>query len=97
MSIADQPAGTSDRQALLDRIDALFWPDLVILGGGVSKKADKFISQLTTRPRVVAAELLNEAGIIGAAMRAAETAVVAISAEPEPDPKPARARARPRR
>jgi polyphosphate glucokinase len=57
---------------VLDRIDLLFWPDLVILGGGVSRRADRFLPLIATRPRVVAARLQNEAGIVGAALRAAE-------------------------
>lgn len=56
----------------LDRIDALIWPDLVILGGGISKRADKFLPLLDVRPKVVAATLRNEAGIVGTAMRARE-------------------------
>jgi polyphosphate glucokinase len=52
------------------RLEALFWPDLIILGGGVSKKNKKFIPRLTVRAEVVAAEMLNEAGIIGAALAA---------------------------
>jgi polyphosphate glucokinase len=56
----------------LDRIDSLIWPDLVILGGGVSKRADKFLPLLDVRPPVVAATLRNEAGIVGAAVRARE-------------------------
>ena len=56
----------------LDRIDQLIWPDLVIIGGGVSRRADKFLPLLDVRPPVVAASLLNEAGIVGAAMRARE-------------------------
>lgn len=59
---------------VLDRIDLLFWPDLVILGGGVSRRADRFLPLIATRPRVVAARLQNEAGIVGAALRAAEAA-----------------------
>ena len=54
----------------LTRIDALVWPDLVILGGGISRKAGKFIPQLDVRPPVVAAALQNQAGIVGAAARA---------------------------
>jgi polyphosphate glucokinase len=54
----------------LHRIDQLVWPDLVILGGGVSKRADRFIPRLTVRPPVVPAMLRNEAGIVGAALRA---------------------------
>ena len=52
----------------LDRIDALLWPDVVIIGGGVSKKADRFFPLLTTRAEVVPAQLLNDAGIVGAAL-----------------------------
>ena len=77
-------AGARDRKGLsyaqwapllneyLDRIDQLIWPDLVILGGGASKRGDKFIPLLDVRPPVVAATLRNEAGIIGSAMRARE-------------------------
>ena len=50
------------------------WPNLFILGGGVSKNADKFIPRLTTRTPVVPAPLRNDAGIIGAAIVAAERA-----------------------
>ena len=46
----------------------------MILGGGVSKNADKFIPRLEVRPPVVPAVLRNEAGIVGAAMWAAEHA-----------------------
>jgi polyphosphate glucokinase len=56
----------------LERVDALIWPDLVILGGGISKRADKFLPLLDVRPPVVVATLRNEAGIIGAATRARE-------------------------
>lgn len=52
------------------RLEALFWPDLIILGGGVSKKHHKFIPRLTVRADVLPAEALNEAGIIGAALAA---------------------------
>ena len=56
----------------LNRVDALIWPDLIILGGGISRKAGRFIPLLDVRPPVVAAGLQNEAGIIGAASRARE-------------------------
>jgi polyphosphate glucokinase len=56
----------------LNRIDALIWPDLIILGGGISRKAGKFIPLLEVRPPVVAAALQNQAGIVGAASRARE-------------------------
>jgi polyphosphate glucokinase len=50
---------------------ALFWPDLVIIGGGVSKKADKFLPLMEVDVEVIPAQLQNDAGIIGAAMLAA--------------------------
>ncbi len=54
----------------LNRLDALFWPDLFILGGGASGKMGKFRDVLTVNTEVVPAQLLNEAGIIGAAVAA---------------------------
>jgi polyphosphate glucokinase len=50
------------------RMEELVWPDLIIIGGGASKKGDKFFHQLTTKAPVVPAMLMNEAGIVGAAM-----------------------------
>jgi polyphosphate glucokinase len=47
-----------------------FWPDLFIAGGGISRKADKWLPLLENRTPVVAAALLNTAGIVGAAMAA---------------------------
>ena len=51
-------------------LERLFWPDLLIIGGGVSKKSEKFFPLLTTRAEIVPAKLLNEAGIVGAAVAA---------------------------
>jgi polyphosphate glucokinase len=51
-------------------LEALFSPDLFILGGGVSKKHDKFLPFLRTQAKVVPAQLLNDAGIVGAALAA---------------------------
>lgn len=48
-------------------LEDLVWPDLVIAGGGVSKKADKWLPLLDVRTEVVAAALKNDAGIVGAA------------------------------
>jgi len=56
----------------LQRLDALLWPDLIIIGGGASKKADQFLPRITVRSPVVPATLQNEAGIVGAALAAAE-------------------------
>jgi polyphosphate glucokinase len=55
----------------LRHVDRLLWPDLVVVGGGVSKKADKWLPHLDVRPPVRPAELRNDAGIIGAALLAA--------------------------
>jgi len=55
-------------------IDRLLWPDLVLLGGGVSRKADRFVPLLDVRPAVRAAQLQNRAGIAGAAVLAGEAA-----------------------
>jgi polyphosphate glucokinase len=65
-------AWAADLDEHLQAIDKLFWPNLIILGGGVSKNADRFVPYLTVRPPVVAATLRNDAGIVGAAMAAAE-------------------------
>jgi polyphosphate glucokinase len=65
-------AWASDLDEHLHRIDELIWPELIILGGGVSKNGDKFVPRLTVRPPVVPAQLRNDAGIIGAAVIAAE-------------------------
>lgn len=56
----------------LKHLDNIFSPNLLILGGGVSKRDDKFIPHLTVQVKVVPAQLRNEAGIVGAAMAAAE-------------------------
>lgn len=52
------------------RLEALFSPDLFIVGGGVSKKHDRFLPRLSVSTKVVPARLLNEAGIVGAALAA---------------------------
>jgi polyphosphate glucokinase len=54
----------------LNMLEALFSPDLFILGGGVSKKHHKFLPLLRTQAKVLPAQLLNNAGIVGAAMAA---------------------------
>lgn len=52
----------------LAALEGLLWPELFIVGGGVSKQADKFVPQLTCETPVVGASLHNDAGIVGAAM-----------------------------
>jgi polyphosphate glucokinase len=56
----------------LQVLEDLIWPDLIILGGGVSKKPDKWLPLLEARTRIVTAQLRNQAGIVGAAMAAME-------------------------
>ncbi|MGH3898079.1 MAG: polyphosphate--glucose phosphotransferase [Pseudonocardiaceae bacterium] len=56
----------------LQALEDLVWPDLIIAGGGVSRKADKWLSLVKCRTPVVVAALRNEAGIVGAAAAAAE-------------------------
>src|SRR5215211_5148928 len=52
----------------LHRVEFLLWPDLIVIGGGISKKSEKFFPHLTARTKVVAAEMHNNAGIAGAAL-----------------------------
>ena len=53
---------------VLVAIENALWPVLFIAGGGISRKADQWLPLLENRTRVVAADLLNTAGIVGAAM-----------------------------
>jgi polyphosphate glucokinase len=53
-------------------MEALLWPDLIILGGGVSDELHKFSPMITTKAPVIAASFLNQAGIVGAALFAEE-------------------------
>lgn len=64
-------------QHYLRAIDRLFSPELIILGGGASRKADKWLPHVHVDTEVVPAALQNEAGIIGAAILAAEGREVA--------------------
>lgn len=57
-------------QEYLEHVEMLFSPSLIVIGGGASKKADKFLPHITIRTPVVPAALQNEAGIIGAALAA---------------------------
>lgn len=51
-------------------MEKLFWPDLFIIGGGISKESEKYVPLLTIETPVVTAQLRNEAGIVGAALAA---------------------------
>jgi polyphosphate glucokinase len=54
----------------LQALDALFWPDLFVMGGGISNKPEKWLPFIQTRARVAVAETRNEAGMVGAALAA---------------------------
>ena len=56
----------------LARIEAYLWPDLIILGGGVSKVIDKYRTELKSRAPIEVAQYRNTSGIIGAALHAAD-------------------------
>ncbi|MFC9318278.1 polyphosphate--glucose phosphotransferase [Streptomyces nigra] len=61
-------------QKYLAHVEMLFSPELFIIGGGVSRKAHKFLPHIQgIRAEIVPAQLQNNAGIVGAAMHAAET------------------------
>jgi polyphosphate glucokinase len=53
-------------------MEELLWPDLFVVGGGVSRKHDRFLPLLNLRTPVVPAQLENQAGIVGAAALAAD-------------------------
>ena len=60
----------------LQHLHLLLWPDLIILGGGISKKFDKYSKFLHVEAEIVPAQLLNNAGIVGAAIAAKDCKVV---------------------
>jgi len=64
----------SEFLALLER---WFWPDLIILGGGVSKEYAKYSRFLTARAPIITAQYLNTSGIVGAALAAAGVGIAA--------------------
>jgi polyphosphate glucokinase len=59
-------------QRYYEKIEEILWPDLIVIGGGVSKDSDKFIPKLKLNADLVPAKLLNTAGIVGAAWLAAD-------------------------
>jgi len=52
-------------------LENIIWPELIVIGGGVSAKHRKFFKYVKPRARMVPAAFLNEAGIVGAALAAA--------------------------
>jgi polyphosphate glucokinase len=53
-------------------LEKLLWPELIIIGGGVSADHAKFFKFVKPRAKLVPAEFFNNAGIVGAALWAAE-------------------------
>jgi polyphosphate glucokinase len=56
----------------IEVLEMLLWPELIIVGGGVSSKHEKYFKFIKSRAKLVPAEFLNQAGIVGAAMWAVE-------------------------
>jgi polyphosphate glucokinase len=63
---------TQEFNIYLSSLEKLLWPDLIILGGGAIKKQEQFLPALNLNAKVVPAQLMNEAGIVGAALAARE-------------------------
>ena len=59
-------------QRYFSEMERLLWPDLIIVGGGVSKSHHMFLPNLDLRAPIIPAELRNGAGIVGAAALAAQ-------------------------
>ena len=76
----------------LHRMEYYFWPDLMILGGGVSKKSEKFLPLLTLQTEVVPAQMLNNAGIVGAALAAVPQGAAPVGGNKAFSPSPSRGR-----
>ena len=54
----------------LSRVENILYPELIIIGGGLSDQPEKFLNRLKTRAPIVPAKLANGAGIVGAAIAA---------------------------
>jgi polyphosphate glucokinase len=82
LSWKEWAAGFDDYLHLLEK---LFWPDLFILGGGASKRADNYLPYLTVKTPICVATFRNNAGIVGAALIAHERQVrMAVAGAGEP-------------
>jgi polyphosphate glucokinase len=65
----------------LHKIEDLLWPDLIVIGGGISKKSEKYFPHLTNRTKIVTAQMHNDAGIAGAALAGIPTEAAVEAAE----------------
>ncbi len=59
-------------QRYFSHVEMLLSPDLIIVGGGISKKSEKFLPRLSLQAPIVPAQLLNQSGIVGAGVASAE-------------------------
>ncbi|MEV0292664.1 polyphosphate--glucose phosphotransferase [Nocardia sp. NPDC050710] len=62
------PQWAAEVSTVLIGLENLFWPTVIVAGGGISRDADQWIPLLTNRTPVLPAHLKNTAGIVGAAM-----------------------------
>jgi polyphosphate glucokinase len=67
----DWPAWIERVNAYLKRMQALFWPDVFILGGAVSERFEEFAPHLHSAAQIRPAQFAGQAGVIGAALAAA--------------------------
>jgi len=68
------PAFSQRLQRYYSHVEALFSPDLLVVGGGISRNAHKFLPRLSLNTPIVPAALRNQAGIVGAAWAASTAA-----------------------
>lgn len=71
----DWPTWTRRVSRYLQHVEALFWPDLIVVGGGVSKTPDLWFPHLEARTPLRLATLVNNAGIVGAAHAAVRSGI----------------------
>lgn len=67
---------------MLHEFDRLFNPSAFIVGGGISRKAERWVPKLSVEVPVIPARLRNRAGIVGAAMAAHGAAAAVEAVEP---------------
>jgi polyphosphate glucokinase len=75
----DWPQWAARLERYYRELERLLWPDLFVIGGGVSKKSERFLPHIDIRTPIVAAQLRNSAGIVGAALLCAERGGVGVS------------------
>ncbi|MFZ2878249.1 MAG: hypothetical protein WA009_01810, partial [Phototrophicaceae bacterium] len=71
----------------LTHLERIFTPDMFIIGGGISKRFDRFIKYIKINAEIVPAHFFNDAGIVGAAMAAAARFPDTSAGRKQPDPK----------